>query len=457
VQTAISGQKPAISFTLIRCLRAFWYLQRQRWAEVIKSAGATSEQGIASSLHVVVRISWEIEMHNVQCKTRVSTGNRGDGDKRCWFARLVTAAEMILVSSAVALVFSMQATASSIYAIRPNGEMVYYRYAGVADGSVKWAVEQKVIGSGWQGLEHVLAGDNGAIYAIRPDGQMLFYRYAGMADGSFKWAVEQKVIGSGWQGFKHVLAGDNGAIYAIRPDGQMLFYRYAGMADGSFKWAVEQKVIGSGWQGFEHVVGGYNGAIYGIQRDGQMLFYRYAGMADGSFKWAVEQKVIGSGWQDFSTVAAGDNGAIYAIRPDGQMLFYRYAGMADGSLKWAVEQKVIGSGWAFRQVIVGGGLRTAAAPLPPSISPAPSAPSVQRVQRTNPRCAQYARSAITDFQLADRLPKCAKPMKRDNPGRWHAQFEKHYDWCMTVSQAALKSEADQRNKLLMNCGGRANY
>ena len=29
-----------------------------------------------------------------------------------------------------------------------------------------------------------------AIYAIRPDGQMLFYRYAGMNDGSFNWPVE---------------------------------------------------------------------------------------------------------------------------------------------------------------------------------------------------------------------------------------------------------------------------
>ena len=71
-----------------------------------------------------------------------------------------------------------------------------------------------------------------AIYAIRPDGQLLFYRYAGMADGSFNWAVEQKVIGSGWQGLSQVFAGDNGAIYAIKPDGQMLFYRYAGLHCG---------------------------------------------------------------------------------------------------------------------------------------------------------------------------------------------------------------------------------
>ena len=90
---------------------------------------------------------------------------------------------------------------------------------------------------------------------------MLFYRYAGMHDGSFNWAVEQKVIGSGWQGFSHVFAGDNGAIYAIKPDGQMLFYRYAGMNDGSFNWAVEQKVIGSGWSISQIAAGGAAGSV----------------------------------------------------------------------------------------------------------------------------------------------------------------------------------------------------
>ena len=69
---------------------------------------------------------------------------------------------------------------------------------GGADGAPKWAVERKVIASGWQDLNHVFAGANGAIYAIRPNGEMLFYRYAGMADGAPKWAIEQKVIGSGW-------------------------------------------------------------------------------------------------------------------------------------------------------------------------------------------------------------------------------------------------------------------
>jgi hypothetical protein len=145
-----------------------------------------------------------------------------------------------LLSILIALFVSPLAKADSIYAIRRDGQMIFYRYNGMAAGSNSWAVEQKVIGTGWQSLQRVVGGHNGAIYAIRPDGAMLFYRYAGWGDGSNNWAVEQKVIGSGWQGLSHVFAGDNGAIYTIRPDGQMVFYRFAGLADGAATWAVQQ-------------------------------------------------------------------------------------------------------------------------------------------------------------------------------------------------------------------------
>ena len=232
----------------------------------------------------------------------------------------------------------------------------------------------------------------GPLYAVRPDGTMLYYNYAGEVDGSFRWSLEQKVIGSGWQDLRQLIAGDNGAIYAIRPNGEMLFYRYAGMSDGSFKWAVQNKVIGTGWQGFTSVFGGHNGAIYAIRPNGEMLFYRYAGMSDGAFKWAVEQKVIGSGWQDL-TVFGGHNGAIYAIQPDGQMLFFRYAGMADGSFRWPVQHKVIGRGWNF-QTVAAGGLSSPGAIIGVAVGGlAPSPPA----RRTSP-WSQWARKDGVEYR-----------------------------------------------------------
>jgi hypothetical protein len=46
---------------------------------------------------------------------------------------------------------------------------------------------------------------------------MLFYRYAGMADGSFNWAVEQKVIGTGWNVSVVAAGGAAGAVVAPAP------------------------------------------------------------------------------------------------------------------------------------------------------------------------------------------------------------------------------------------------
>jgi len=330
------------------------------------------------------------------------------------------------------VVITLSAEASPIYAIRPDGGMMFYRDASAADGSTTWAVQGSVIGSDWQRFSQVLAGGNGAIYAIHSDGQMLFYRYSGAADGSAKWAVEQKPIGSGWQGFSHVFAGENGAIYAIRPNGDMLYYRYAGMADGSGLWAVQGKVIGSGWQEYKRVFGAYNGAIYAMRPDGQLMYYRFTGMSTGAPTWAVQRKPIGSNWQAFSQVAAGENGAIYAVKPDGQMLLYKYAGGADGSDRWTVQGKPIGTGWDFKHIAVGGEVAGA------ETAPHPGSPP-KATTMSNPDCAKYARTAVADYQDALRVRKCSSVVSQE-PGRWHDQLQRHYDWCETASVATRKSE-----------------
>ena len=74
---------------------------------------------------------------------------------------------------------------------------------------------------------------------------------------------------------------------------------------------------------------------------------------------------------------------------------------------------------------------------------------------TNQHCADYAKSAVADFDQANRLPNCVGPMKQDNAGRWHNDHKRHYDWCLTAQQTWLDSEKTQRSKLLMDCGGRS--
>jgi len=43
------------------------------------------------------------------------------------------------------------------------------------------------------------------IYAIRPDGDMLYYKHTGAGDGSASWPVQGVKIGNGWN-FSDVMA-----------------------------------------------------------------------------------------------------------------------------------------------------------------------------------------------------------------------------------------------------------
>ena len=44
------------------------------------------------------------------------------------------------------------------------------------------------------------------IYAIRQNGDMLFYKHAGYQDGSPDWPIQARKIGTGWN-FRQVFAG----------------------------------------------------------------------------------------------------------------------------------------------------------------------------------------------------------------------------------------------------------
>ena len=102
--------------------------------------------------------------------------------------------------------WSFSVSAGPIYAIQPNGDMLFYKHTGTADGSATWSVQAKKIGNGWN-FKQVFAGEDGAIYAIQPNGDMLFYKHTGTADGAATWSVQAKKIGNGWD-FKQVFAGE---------------------------------------------------------------------------------------------------------------------------------------------------------------------------------------------------------------------------------------------------------
>jgi hypothetical protein len=146
--------------------------------------------------------------------TMISDMSREQNEKRkrtaCGFSRR----EVLLIgisvgATAVLLDGSNPAMASPsatpIYAIRQNGDMLFYKHEGADDGSANWPIQARQIGNGWD-FQQVFAGPNGAVYAIRQNGDMLFYKHAGFNDGSANWPIQARQIGNGWD-FRQVFAG----------------------------------------------------------------------------------------------------------------------------------------------------------------------------------------------------------------------------------------------------------
>ena len=63
-------------------------------------------------------------------------------------------------------------------------------------------------------------------------------------------------------------------------------------------------------------------------------------------------------------------------------------------------------------------------------------------------CAAYATSAVQEFNHAIHAPACPAV----SGGRWHANYDRHYKWCLQNSNDAVTREWEARRHFLRNCG-----
>jgi hypothetical protein len=107
------------------------------------------------------------------------------------------------------------------------------------------------------------------------------------------------------------------------------------------------------------------------------------------------------------------------------------------------------------------GLAQAPAPAPataPAPTPSPAAttaPAPVTSPAPDPAldpalCATYAASAVKDFADTTKKPRC----KRRENNRWHAVYDRHYNWCLTATEAPVKDERQIRDGFLTRCGAR---
>jgi hypothetical protein len=91
----------------------------------------------------------------------------------------------------------------------------------------------------------------GVIYAITPDGRLLWYRHNGYLTGTTDWSRPQ-LVGTGWQKFTRVFSTGAGNIFAIDGSGSLYSYHHDGYLDGSPRWQ-KPLALGSQWGSFVNV------------------------------------------------------------------------------------------------------------------------------------------------------------------------------------------------------------
>ncbi len=202
-----------------------------------------------------------------------------------------------------------------IYAVRPNGDLLWYRKES---NSTAWQGPRKV-GNGWGSFRDIIAAGGNTLYALTAEGKLVWYRHDGFNDGSSAWTAPVEV-GSGWS-FSRIFSGGQGIVYGITNDGKLVWYRNNGADHGMRSWQPA-KVVGSGWGSFREVFSTGLGAIYAVRRDGSLLFYRHDGYATGEFKWQ-EPRFVGSGWNSFAKIVPNSDGVILGIVPNGKLYWFR--------------------------------------------------------------------------------------------------------------------------------------
>jgi len=101
----------------------------------------------------------------------------------------------------------------AVQAEKTAGDLLYYQYLGIGDGSASWGKTGIKVGNGWN-FKQVFSGGNGVLFAVNDAGELFYYQYLGMRDGSSSWgAASANKIGNGWN-FKQVFSGGDGVIFA---------------------------------------------------------------------------------------------------------------------------------------------------------------------------------------------------------------------------------------------------
>lgn len=135
----------------------------------------------------------------------------------------------------------------------------------------------------------------GDFYLVDGAGKLRWYRYD---EASNTWPIFARVLDTGWDKYDLIVAGGPGVLYARVPAGQLYRYRYE---PTSQRWLDRNVLVGSSaWNGMTKGLFSAGGdTLFGIQADGDFFHYRYR---EDTNTWPLNAKNVGTSWQQFSNV-----------------------------------------------------------------------------------------------------------------------------------------------------------
>jgi hypothetical protein len=103
-----------------------------------------------------------------------------------------------------------------LYTVDSAGTLRWYRDTDPGGGTFSWATTNfgNVVGDGWNTLLHVVPNGDGTIYAVRQNGDLIWFRHLGVNDGTYSYAAASGTkIGDGFNQCERLIGGGDGVLY----------------------------------------------------------------------------------------------------------------------------------------------------------------------------------------------------------------------------------------------------
>ncbi|MEU7044994.1 FG-GAP-like repeat-containing protein [Streptomyces varsoviensis] len=233
-------------------------------------------------------------------------------------------------------------------------------YPGDGKGGIGGGSTRKEIGTNWNSMRNLVAGDFDGdgktdLLAVESGTGKLFL-YPGDGSGGVGGGSTRKEIGTNWDSMQDLTAGDfNGDgkpdVVGVEQETGKLFF-YAGDGKGSIGGGGTRKEIGTNWDSMQGLTAGdFDGDgktdLLAVESGSGKLFL-YPGDGSGGVGGGSTRKEIGTNWDSMRELTAGDFDGdgktdLLAVENDTRKLFF-YAGDGKGSIGGGT-RKEIGTNW----------------------------------------------------------------------------------------------------------------